>query len=108
MVHERAIVVDAHAHPKSNEARSLRLGEKTGEIEVDLVSMKEGGLDAVFFSVPLLGTPPGPSQESEQILTDIESLKNEVDTYGALAEFAQSPEDIFRIHESGRELFYWG
>ena len=58
-VHEDAIVVDAHAHPKPGYAPTLILGKKTGTFELDFITMKEGGLDAVFFSAPLLGGPGG-------------------------------------------------
>ena len=107
-IHEEAIVIDAHVHPKSNEATHLHLGEKTGEIEVDFITMEEGGLDAVFFSVPLLRGSSGQSPEPAQILEDIESLKNEVGRYGTLAETATSPEEILRIHGSGKRVVLVG
>jgi membrane dipeptidase len=102
LLHERAIVIDAHAHPRSNEAGALRLAERTGEIEVDFITMREGGLDAVFFSVPFLSGPDVPWPEPAQVLVEIDSLKEEIEVHGSLAELASSPEDIRRIHDSGK------
>jgi len=60
-IHFEAIVIDAHAHPMTSYAitpdatpDNLDLGKKTEYSSVDFITMKEGGLDAVFFSLPLL------------------------------------------------------
>ena len=83
-LHEQAIVIDAHAHPKSNEAPYLILGEQTGAIEVDFITMKSGGLDGVFFSVPLLRGQAGLSPGPAQIIADIDTIRDEVDTIAVL------------------------
>ena len=101
-LHEQAIVIDAHAHPKSNEAPYLILGEQTGAIEVDFITMKSGGLDGVFFSVPLLRGQAGLSPGPAQIIADIDTIRDEVEKYGTLAEMAYSPDDIRRIQGSGK------
>jgi membrane dipeptidase len=107
-IHEEAIVIDAHAHPKSNEAERLNLGEHTGEIEVDFVSMAEGGLDAVFYSAPLLRGQSGRRPDPEQILKDIDLIHSEVEKYKEMAKPAISPDDIRSIHDSGKRAILLG
>ncbi len=101
-IHEQAIVVDAHAHPKPGAAEALNLGEKTGTFELDFITMQEGGLDAVFFSVPLLRRESTGQTEPVQILEDIGMLRQEVARLGGLAEVALSPTDISSIHQTGK------
>lgn len=107
-IHEGAVVIDAHAHPKSNEAEALILGERTGAIEVDFITMEEGGLDAVFFSAPLLRGRSGSPETPEQVLEDIGSIVEEVRRHGDLAEVARSPGDILRIHRLGKRAVLLG
>ena len=55
-IHDEAIVMDAHAHPQLfdlPQPSALNLGQKTGESQIDFVTMREGGLDAVFMVLPL-------------------------------------------------------
>ncbi len=101
-IHDEAIVIDAHAHQRMNDAGQLNLGEKTGVIEVDFVTMKEGGLDAIFFSVPLMPGESGHIPEPEELLKDIALIHAGVERYKELAELAITPADIRRIHESGK------
>lgn len=107
-IHEQAVVVDAHAHPKPGAAESLSLGEKRGAFELDFITMKEGGLDAVFFSVPLLRSQSGLQPGVVQILEDIESILDEVERFEDLAEVARSPEDIWRIEAQGKRAVLLG
>ena len=100
-IHERAVVIDAHAHPKPGSAETLNLGEKTGTFELDFITMKEGGLDGVFFTAPLLGGQDEGPKDPGQILEDIDSIVSEVQRFEDLAEIARSTEDIRRIHGLG-------
>jgi len=101
-IHEQAIVVDAHAHPKPGAAEALNLGEKTGTFELDFITMQEGGLDAVFFSLPMLRRERTGLPDPVLILEDVGSLKQEVARLGGMAEVALSPTDISRIHQIGK------
>lgn len=107
-IHEQAIVIDAHAHAKPHEAETLDLGEKTGAIEVDFITMKEGGLDAIFFSVPLLGGAAEGPPDEDRLLDDVGSIVEEVERYLNLAEIALSPGDIERIHAVGKRAVLLG
>jgi membrane dipeptidase len=107
-IHEEALVIDAHAHPKPSAAVSLSLGEKTGGFELDFLTMKEGGLDAVFFSVPMLRSESDERPESVGIVEDARAVADEVERFGDLAEIARSSEDISRIHALGKRAVLLG
>jgi membrane dipeptidase len=107
-IHNDAIVIDAHVHPMTSYGlnpnatpENLDLGKKTEYSSVDFISMKEGGLDAAFFSLPLLnGINKG--NPSQRIFDDIVLMRNHVDKYSSLAEIALTPADIRRIHSTGK------
>jgi membrane dipeptidase len=112
--HFDAIVIDAHAHPMTSQGLTpdavpdnLDLGKKTGYSGVDFISMKEGGLDAAFFSIPLLNNL-NPGNQSKRILDDIVLMRSHVDKYSDLAEIALTPSDIRRIHNSGKRAVLFG
>ena len=89
-IHFDAIVIDAHAHPMTSQGMTpdavpdnLDLGKKTEYSCVDFISMKEGGLDAAFFSIPLLNDF-NPGNQTKRILDDIVLLSSHVDKYSYL------------------------
>ena len=113
-IHFDAFVIDAHAHPMTSQGMTpdavpdnLDLGEKTEYSGVDFISMKEGGLDAAFFSIPLLNSL-NPGNQSKRILDDIVLLRSHIDKYSDLAEIALTPSDIRRIHNSGKRAVLFG
>ena len=107
-IHEEAVVVDAHAHPKPGAAETLNLGEKTEGFELDFLTMREGGLDAVFFSLPMLSSESDERPESVRIVEDAQAVADEVERLGDLAEIARSPEDISRILTLGKRAVLLG
>jgi membrane dipeptidase len=107
-IHEDAVVIDAHAHPKPGAAETLNLGEKTASFELDFLTMKEGGLDAVFFSVPMLSSESDERPESVRIVEDARAVADEVGRFGDLAEIARSSEDISRILTLGKRAVLLG
>ncbi len=107
-IHDRAVVIDAHAHPKPGAADALILGKRTEGFEVDFLTMREGGLDAVFFSVPMMMSEPTGLPEAAQILADVVLIENEIAQYPHLAEIARSPEDISRLHDQSKRAVLLG
>lgn len=101
-IHAEAIVFDAHAHPKPYNANTLVLGEKTPSSDVDLISMKEGGLDAIIYSMPMFGSNQEDSPAYDLIHGSIRSLKDQVRKNHSLAELALNAGDVERIHQSGK------
>src|SRR5437899_2912740 len=60
-LHDRAIVIDGHADtPQRLIDTRFDLGVRHPDGNVDLPRMREGGLDAVFFSIWMPGTVTGP------------------------------------------------
>lgn len=92
-IHERALVIDAHAHPKPGAEASLSLGEKTAGFELDFLTMKEGGLDAVFFSLPMLSDFLG----SEYHTTGLESAAGLPSITSTLLERGYSQEEVAKF-----------
>ncbi len=113
-IHNDAIVIDAHAHPMTSyvlnpEATpdNLDLGIKTEYSTIDFISMKEGGLDAAFFALPLINDI-NEGNPSKKILDDIVLMRNHIDKYSSLAEIALTPDDIRRIHDWGKRAILFG
>jgi membrane dipeptidase len=103
-IHEEAIVIDAHAHPMIHlymTSHFLDLGNKTGRSQTDFVTMKEGGVDAVFLSLPLAGDM-GSDNTSKEIMDDIEVVREEIEKNSRLASIASTPSDIKKIHDAGK------
>ncbi len=107
-IHDQAVVIDAHAHPKPGAAETVVLGAKTGTFELDFITMKEGGLDAVFFNLPMLSSETREQPVSDLILEDARTVMDEVERYPNLAEVAVSPEDVARIHQLGKRAVLFG
>ena len=113
-IHFDAIVIDSHAHPMTTQGLladagpdTLDLGRKTKYSVIDFVTMKEGGLDAVFYSIPLLNDSNA-GNPSKRILDDLVLFHNHIDHYSQLAEIALTPADIRRIHKSGKRAILFG
>jgi membrane dipeptidase len=84
------------------------LGETSGKFELDFLTMKEGGLDAVFFNLPMLSSETREQPVSELILEDARTVLDEVERYGNLAEIAVSPDDVMRLHQMGKRAVLFG
>ena len=60
-LHDRAIVIDGHADtPQRMIDPRFDLGVRHPDGNVDIPRMREGGLDAIFFSIWMPGTFTGP------------------------------------------------
>jgi membrane dipeptidase len=103
-IHDEALVIDAHAHAQRFSApdpHALDLGRPTENSQIDFVTMKKGGLDAVFMAMPLRGEADR-DDPTKGILKSIERVRQQVAQYSDLAEIAFSPNDLKTIHESGK------
>jgi len=113
-IHQEAVVIDAHAHPMTTQGMisdavpaNLDLSRKTKYSVVDFVTMKEGGLDAAFYSVPFLNNLDR-ENASKRIMDAVVLLRSHVDKHSDLAEIALSPTDIRRIHGLGKRAVLFG
>ncbi len=107
-IHDEAIVVDTHTDtPMIMYHRNIDIGKRNEKTNVDLVRMKEGGLDAVFFAV-FVSNRQDKDQPSKLALEVIDRIYRQVDQYPGLAEMAISAADIERIHGSGKRAILIG
>jgi membrane dipeptidase len=107
-IHDEAIVVDTHVDtPMAMHERGMDIGTKSAMAEVDLIKMKEGGLDAVFFAV-YTDNSMDDKNPAKYALDVIDTIYSQVQKYPNLAEMAYSPEDINRIHEDGKRAILIG
>lgn len=98
-IHQEALVIDAHAHGLIFE-RGKNPGKKKDTSQVDLFLMKEGGIDAVFFSLPIEDNPD--EKISKRVSRSSDFVCDQLKKHADLAELALSSDDILRIQDSGK------
>ncbi len=98
-IHRDAIVLDTHCDtPMHMLDRGIDIGVKSWTNNVDLVRMKEGGLDAVFFAVFVPHGQDG-NNPAARALDLIDEIHRQVACYPDMAGLACSPQDIRRLHQ---------
>jgi membrane dipeptidase len=107
-IHRDAIVLDTHCDtPMHMLDRGIDIGMKSWTNNVDLVRMKEGGLDAVVFAVFVPNHQDG-NNPAARALDLIDEIHRQVARYPDLAGLACSPQDIRRLHEEGKRAVLVG
>lgn len=111
-VHEKALTVDTHCDtPMNMQRQGFDIGKKQSTGQVDLVRMKEGGLDAMFFAA-FVGQKPRTEQnylEAWNLATEmIDSIHVQVERYNHLSEIAVTADDAERISRKGKRAIYIG
>lgn len=107
--HERIITLDTHVDiPLNFATEELNPGIRLENRKVDLVKMKEGGLDGVFFAV-FVGqrerTPEAYEKVKEEALTKFEAIHRMCEVMNSdMVELATSPADIRRIEKTGKRI----
>jgi len=107
-IHQEAIVVDTHCDtPMVMLDRGIDIGHKSDKNDVDLIRMKKGGLDASFFVV-FISNQLDKKHPAKKALEMIDEIYQQVEKYSNLAEIAYSPQDIRRIHQTGKRAILIG
>ncbi len=107
-IHDAAIVLDSHIDtPMRLTGRGSDIARRTPDGEVDLVRMKEGGLDGAFFAV-FIGNPYDDQHPSRRALETLDAIHRLAETHPDLAEIALDANDIRRIHASGKRIILIG
>lgn len=107
-IHDEAIVIDTHCDtPMLMLDRNLDIGKRSNESQVDLVRMKEGGLDAIFFAV-FVSNDLDEKHPSKKALEMIDEIHQQIEKNNSLAEMAYSPNDIREIHKKGKRAILIG
>lgn len=117
-LHDKVLTVDTHIDWPSHQNRSPDFipGErhepgKFGSGQWDLIRMKEGGLDAAFMSIFTSQGPrtdEGHANAKAHALKLIDLTKKMVADNPDKAEIALTPEDAYRIENSGKRAIFMG
>lgn len=102
-LHFSSLVFDAHVHMGNRHFyNGGTMGDRLSDGQVDLPRLKEGGVNALFFSV-WVTEPYYPARyETKQLLRLIDFAKREIDRNRAHIELALTAADIERIRKSGK------
>lgn len=105
-IQQESLVIDSHCDtPLTMMSADFDVGKKSRTGEVDLVRMKEGGVDASVFAVFVANNSPNPARRALEI---VDMLYTEVQKNREIAGLAFSPEDIREIHSEGRRALLIG
>jgi membrane dipeptidase len=105
-IHDRVITIDTHVDIPLNFATEEVDPGVRGDQKVDLPKMKEGGMNAVFF-VTYTGqtrrTPENYAKAKEDVKVKFDAIHRMADEmYPDQIELAYTPDDVERIHSSGK------
>ena len=101
--HEDAFVMDAHVHVMSRQLlEGLDIGDRLADGHVDLPRLKEGGLDAVFFSVYTPEAYYPARHEVKNTFRVVSLAVEQIEKNSGAIELALTASDIERIVRSGK------
>lgn len=115
-IHDKVLTVDSHTDtPMWLGRENFDIGKDNSEnargSKVDLVRMKEGGLDACFFAV-FIGQgkrdEAGNQKARERAVKMYDNIHQSVGKYPQLAEVAYSTFDAYRIEKEGKRAIFIG
>lgn len=114
-LHSEMISIDTH---NDTPMRFLRSGfdfsgenNKARNSSVDLLKMKNGGLDGAFFAA-FIGqgdcTPEKYEKANMHVLEILDAIHKQVAKYNDLSGIATTPDDIYRLKKEGKRAIYIG
>ena len=107
-IHQKAIVIDTHADTPGKMLRqNFDIGIRSDEGHIDLIRMKEGGLDAQFMSVFVAQSRQGEGA-AHHALQLIDAIRQQVEANSDKAAMTYSPADIRRIHSQEKIAILMG
>lgn len=102
-LHKDALVFDAHVHVVNRQFyHGGDMGQRVDDGQFDLPRARDGGLDAMFFSLFVTEQYYPARVETTQVLRLIDAAYRQLDMNKATVELAFSARDIERIHKAGR------
>lgn len=102
-LHEDALIFDAHVHVVNRQFyHGGDMGERVDDGQFDLVRAKEGGLDAMFFSLFVTEQYYPGRLETKQVLRLIDAAYQQLDRNRDTVELAFTASDVERITASGK------
>jgi membrane dipeptidase len=107
-LHSTSIVLDTHADtPQRMITGNFDLGKRDTEGHIDIPRMREGGLNAQFFSIFISGRIMGPPA-IQQALDQIDTVRQNVLKHDKDLTLATTAEEIRRAHAQGKIAILMG
>src|SRR5579885_1167323 len=101
-LHFSSIVVDTHDDTTQRFfTNDFDLGKRNATGHIDIPRMREGGLNAIFFSIWIDGRTMGPPAV-QQALDQIDAVQQNVRKYSKDLGFARTAADVRRVHDQGK------
>jgi membrane dipeptidase len=101
-IHGKAIVIDTHADtPMGMLREGFDIGKRSDKGHIDLIRMKEGGLDALFMAA-YVSQSLADKDPAHTALELIDVIYQQVEANADKAEMAFSPQDIRKLHKEGK------
>ena len=102
-LHEKAFVFDAHIHMINRQFfKGGDIGERVSDGQVDLPRAKEGGIDAMFFTLFVEEQYYPARHETRQVLRLLDLARRQVAANADKIAFAYSAADVTRIAKTGK------
>ncbi|OGF66425.1 MAG: hypothetical protein A2Y62_15905 [Candidatus Fischerbacteria bacterium RBG_13_37_8] len=107
-IHQHALVIDTHCDtPMIMMNENIDIGKRNDKGDFDLIRMKEGGVDAIFFAV-FVSNDMDEKQPSKIALETIDEIYRQVGAYPELTEIAYSTQDIKKLHKTAKRAILIG
>ena len=107
-IHKEAIVIDTHCDtPMVMLRHPIDIGTRLSETDVDLIRMREGGVDALFFAV-FISNRWDEEHPAKRALEMIDEIHLQIEKNHDQATLALSTSDIRRIHQTGKRAILIG
>ena len=101
-LHFSSIVLDTHDDTTQRFfSKDFDLGKRNPDGHIDIPRMKEGGMNAIFFSIWIDGRTMGPPA-IQKALDQIDAVQQNVKKYSNDLVAARTAEDIRRTHAQGK------
>ena len=101
-LHFSSIVLDTHDDTTQRFfSADYDLGKRNADGHVDIPRMREGGMNAIFFSIWIDGKIMGPPAV-QKALDQIDAVHENVNKYSKEMVFARTAYDVRRAHEEGK------
>ncbi len=115
-IHDEVLTIDTHCDtPMYLKMEEFDIGKRNNREEgggcVDLVRMKDGGMDAMFWAV-FTGQGPRDEEGNQRVKAEaleiIDSIKSAVGRYPELANICYEPTDAYSNEKEGKRSVYIG
>jgi membrane dipeptidase len=101
-IHFSSIVLDTHDDTTQRFfSKDYDIGKQNAEGHVDIPRMREGGMNAIFFSIWIDGRIMGPAAV-EKALDQIDAVRENVKKYSKDMLLARTADDVRRAHAQGK------